>query len=131
MKQLTERDKIMKSIKTTIKELLDQATILSGKKTNDEIAEYLVESGVTVNSKHVNDDKLLKFLIKCQRNHYKPDLHTFYIDVLGGRAYVECREHEVYIEAFDGSHAIRWCGTAVAAANKLEMMGAAYETIDM
>lgn len=120
----------MESIKKQLKELLDQATILAGKKTNEEIAEYLVESGVTVNFKPVKDDKLLKFLIKCQRNHYKPDLHTFYIDVLGGRAYVECREHEIYIEAY-GPHGIRWCGTAVAAANKLEMMGAAYETIDM
>lgn len=36
----------MENIKNAIKELLDQATILAGKKTNDEIAEYLAESNV-------------------------------------------------------------------------------------
>ena len=33
-------------MKNTLKELLDQATILAGKKTNEEIAEYLADNNV-------------------------------------------------------------------------------------
>ena len=79
-----------------------------------------------------NDDKLFKFILKCCRNHYKPDVHTFYIDIDNGRAYVECRQHDVYMEfyLYDGSTA-KWCGPAVAAASRLENYGAKYESIDM
>lgn len=78
-------------------------------------------------------DRLFKFILKGCRNHNKPDLHTFIIDIDEGRAYVECREHEVYI-AFnfaDERPAAKWCGTPIAAANRLDKYGAIYETIDM
>ena len=78
-------------------------------------------------------DRLFKFILKCCRNHNKPDLHTFFIGIDEGRAYVECREHEVCI-AFnfaDERPAAKWCGTPIAAANRLDKYGAIYETIDM
>lgn len=83
-----------------------------------------------------NGDKLFKFILKAMRNHYKPDLHTFIIKIFGGNAYVECRQHEVYIETrvydTNGNETkTEWCGSAVAAVNRLEMFGADYTTIEM
>ncbi len=81
------------------------------------------------------DDRLFKFLLRCQRRHNTPDLHTFYIDIKGGRAYVECRGHAVYIQSriygIDNDKVTEWCGTTIAAANRLEKLGADYMTIDM
>lgn len=78
-------------------------------------------------------DRIFKFIMKCCRERYKPDLHTFFIDIDNGRAYVECREHEVYIALYftDNRPTSKWCGTPVAAANRLDEYGAIYETIDM
>mgnify|MGYP003307698447 CR=1 FL=1 len=42
-------------MKTKIKELLDQATILAGAKTNEEIADYLDKSGVVAFPVQVGD----------------------------------------------------------------------------
>lgn len=83
-----------------------------------------------------NSDKLFKFILKAMRNHYKPDLHTFIISIIGGNAYVECRQHEVYIETrtydINGNETkTEWCGSAIAAANRLEKLGADYMSIDM
>lgn len=83
-----------------------------------------------------NGERIFKFLQRCQRDYYKPDLHTFFINVKNGRAYVECRGHnEVYIETRlyqEGvDKIVKWCGTTVAAANRLEKQGADYFTIDM
>ena len=77
-------------------------------------------------------DKLFKFILKCCRNHNKPDLHSFQIDTKNGRAFVECRAQEVYIEVntIDGRKS-QWAGTPIAAANRLEIMGADFETVDM
>ena len=48
----------------------------------------------------LKEDRLFKFLQKCQRRWSVPDLHTFFIKIKGGEAYVECRGHnEVYIES--------------------------------
>ena len=77
------------------------------------------------------NEKLFKFILKCQRNHYKPDVHTFWIDINGGRAYVECRQNEVFVQSHTGGFVKEWCGTAVAATNRLERLDAVYETIDM
>lgn len=80
----------------------------------------------------VKDERLFKFILKCCRNHYKPDVHTFFIRISEGRAYVECREHEVFIIFYyDGKPSVEWCGTPVAAANRLEKHGADIDTIDM
>ena len=78
-------------------------------------------------------DKIFKFILKCCRNHNKPDLHTFFIDVDKGKAYVECREHEVYIALYfaDDRPTAKWSGTPIAAANRLDKYGAIYETIEM
>lgn len=82
-----------------------------------------------------NADRLFKIIQKCQRNWYKPDLHSFVVTIKGGTAFVECRQNEVYIEAriygIDHDEVNQWCGTAVAAANRLALLGADYTTIDI
>lgn len=82
------------------------------------------------------DEKLFKFILQCQRNRNKPDLHSFMIDLDNGRAFVECYECGVHIDEFlydkkGNEKRSQWRGTAVAAANRLEMLGADYSTIDM
>ena len=84
-----------------------------------------------------NGDKIFKFLQKCNRNHNVPDLHSFKAKIKGGTVWVECRGYEVYIETqiFDENTDVcktsQWAGTAIAAANRLEMFGIDLDTIDM
>lgn len=77
------------------------------------------------------DDILFKCILKCQRNYNKMDLHSFVIRVEKGQAFVECRQHEVYIEIHTIDNRIKWVGTAIAAANLLDRYKADYTTIDM
>ena len=82
-----------------------------------------------------NADRLFKIIQRCQKNWRKPDLHSFVVMINGGKAFVECRKNEVYIEArlyaIDHDEVNQWCGTAVAAANRLTLLGADYETVDI
>ena len=82
-----------------------------------------------------NNERLFKFLQKCQKNHDKPDIHSFYICIENGKAYVECRGYEVYIRhrvyGPKGESVMEWAGSTIAAANRLEKLGADYATIDM
>lgn len=77
------------------------------------------------------DDILFKFILKCQKNYNKMDLHSFVICVEKGKAFVECRQYEVYIEIHTIDNRIKWVGTAIAAANLLDLYKADYTTIDM
>ena len=82
--------------------------------------------------KIAKDDKMFKFILKCQKNHYKPDLHSFSVTTKRGTAFVDCRKNEVYIESYDEDcKKTQWCGPAVAAAGRLDRLGADYDTIDM
>lgn len=85
-----------------------------------------------------NGDRIFKFLQKCNRNHYVPDLHSFQAKINGGTVYVDCRGFEVYIEThiFDKNTTdifkkSQWVGTTIAAANRLEKLGMDLDTIDM
>jgi hypothetical protein len=83
-------------------------------------------------SEQIKSDRLFKFILKCQRNHNKLDLHSFMIDIEDGRAFVDCRSDGVCMQTYyNNGSSVCWSGTAVAAANRLEMLGADYETIDM
>lgn len=85
-----------------------------------------------IESAGIITDKIFKFLLKCQRNRNKPDLHSFNVTIIDGTAYVECREYDVYMEIYrDGRDTEKWIGSAAAAANKLDKLGAVYESIDM
>ena len=79
----------------------------------------------------MNEDKLFKFILKCQKNHYKPDLHSFRIAIDNGTAYIDCRQHEVFIEYYVDDCKKQWCGLAIAAANLLELLKADINTIDV
>lgn len=77
------------------------------------------------------EEKLFKFILKCQKNYNKPDCHSFKIMIDKGTAYVECRKYEVYVEYYVDNCKKQWCGQAIAAANLLLKLKADENTIDM
>ena len=79
------------------------------------------------------NDKIFKFLQKRQKNCNKADLHSFTINTTApcGKAFVECRGYEIYIELHASENVDRWVGTTVAAANRLEKFGADYLSIEL
>lgn len=64
----------------------------------------------------MDNEKLFKFILKCQRNHNKPDMHSFIIRGKDSTSYVECRQYEVFIVTYyNYGTEKQWTGTAVAA----------------
>lgn len=78
-----------------------------------------------------NSNNLFKLIIKCLRNQNEPDLHSFTIKTKNGVAFVDCRSGEVYIESHYGESKQMFCGTAVAATNRLLNLGADYESVEI
>ena len=85
----------------------------------------------------MTDDRLWKQLLYCKRHVTSPDLHSFVVSIKNGIAFVEIRPYdEVFIETKtqkDGKDEIteQWCGTLIAAANRLELLGSDPDTISM
>ena len=81
-----------------------------------------------------NEERLFKFILGCVRRVDKPDLHSFTIKITGGMAYVEAQyAGAVYVETHCGTNdetVMRFCGTPIAAANRLIMLGADASTIE-
>lgn len=74
-----------------------------------------------------NNDELFKFLLKLNRRHNTPDLHSFTAKIENGVVFVECRGHETFIESItydaDGKEIRKqFAGTTIAAVNRLEML---------
>lgn len=71
-------------------------------------------------------DKIFKKLQWHNSRTHIPDLHSFVADIEKGRVFVECRGYEVMIESriYNGeTETVKtWCGTLIAAANRLEML---------
>ena len=81
-----------------------------------------------------NEEKLLIFIKKCMRNHYKPDLHSFCITTERGSAFVDCVQKRVRIDYCSSNgriHATNTFDSAEEAAHTLQKLGARFETIDM
>lgn len=81
----------------------------------------------------MKDEKVFKFLQKCNRNHGVKGLHGFQAKIKNGYVWVECRGHEIYIESriynSSGEEArTEFVGTTIAAANRLEMLGVDIDT---
>lgn len=77
-------------------------------------------------------DRIFKQLQHCLARANTPDLHSFMVDITGGIAFVDVRPYgEVFIETRTGNpeKVRQWCGTMIAAANRLEMFGADPDTI--
>ena len=72
-------------------------------------------------------DRLYKVLFECHKNRNKPDLHSFMIKTTKGEAFVDCRESEVLIV----NNGTKWVGSIVAGANRLALMGADLQTLDI
>ena len=79
----------------------------------------------------MNSEEFFKFVNKCQRNHDKPDKHSFSVKIKEGIAYVVGRFDGVFVEYYIGDKKHQIIGTAIAMANKLDMLEADYSTIDM
>ena len=91
---------------------------------------------MNTNKEHIGgrideDDRLYKFMLKCRRNANKPDLHSFKIETKKGTAFVECRDEEVRIDLFIGNEKKIFVLTYIAAANKLDQLGADMNTVYM
>ena len=82
-----------------------------------------------------NGDKIFKFLQKCNRYHNTPDMGSFIAKAKNSTVFVECRGSEVYIEQniydedTDTCKRVKWVGSIVAAANRLEQLEMDYDTI--
>lgn len=81
-------------------------------------------------------DSIFVILTKLQISHHRKELHSFRATIKDGFVYVECRGYEVYVETHttgtDGEErTTQFCGTTVAAANRLEMLGINMATIEM
>ena len=68
-----------------------------------------------------NDD-IFRLILRCCKNHSKPDLHSFTIAIKSGIAFVDCRKNEVYIKEFYENETKEFVGLPVAAANRLEIL---------
>lgn len=81
----------------------------------------------------MNDaDRLFKLILRCQTNRYKPDSTSFRINIRDGEAYVEARDDGIYMEEHTASGAVyKSCGTAISAANRLDLLGADFESVKM
>ena len=70
-------------------------------------------------------DKIFKRLQWHNSRIHIPDLHSFVADIENGRVFVECRGYEI-IESRtykdDVETVNTWCGTIIAAANRLELL---------
>ncbi len=81
-------------------------------------------------------DELHKFLLKCNRRHETPDMHSFKANIKDGVVFVDCRGFEVYVESITYDAAgnekrTQFAGTTIAAANRLEMLQIDLDSIEM
>lgn len=79
-------------------------------------------------------DRIFKILHQFNKRAHIPDLHSFTAKIENGNVFVECRGYEVMMESrtYDekGDEKVStWCGTTVAAANRLEMLKMNIKTI--
>ena len=79
-------------------------------------------------------DKIFKLLQQFNNRCHIPDLHSFVADIENGKVFVECRGFEIMVESRifgdDGTETVStWCGSTIAAANRLELLKVDFDTI--
>lgn len=79
-------------------------------------------------------DRIFKILHQFNKRAHIPDLHSFTAKIENGVVFVECRGYEVMVESRTYSETgeekvSTWCGTTVAAANRLEILQLDIDTI--
>lgn len=79
-------------------------------------------------------DRIFNILRQFNNRAHIPDLHSFTAKIKNGVVFVECRGYEVMVESRtygeNGKEKVStWCGTTIAAANRLEMMRLETDTI--
>jgi len=79
----------------------------------------------------MKEEKLFKTILSLQKNHNKPDLHSFMARIKGGKVYVEGRFSEVFIREYKANSDTKdWAGTAIAATNRLELLEIDIDSIE-
>ena len=77
-------------------------------------------------------DEIFKLIQQCNLNKNKSDSHVFNAKTKKGTVWVDCRGYEVYIRHMVAEEdTSEWCGTAVAAASRLERLGIDINTVKM
>lgn len=77
--------------------------------------------------------ELFKIIQKMERNHNKPDLHSFIATAKECSVFVEVHfPGEIRIDEnyYNGKHH-QFCGNAIQVTNRLEMLGVKTDTIEM
>ncbi len=76
---------------------------------------------------------IFKLVQKIERNVGKKDLHSFTGSINGGVVHVTADYGGVYVEhqKTDCCDWVCWVGTAIAAANRLEMLGLNLESVEI
>lgn len=77
-------------------------------------------------------DKIFKLLQSLERKVNVPDLHSFKARAGNGTVFVEARQGEVFIshERDNGTY-VGWCGTYIAAANRLEILELDLDSVEI
>ena len=75
--------------------------------------------------------RIFKLIRQLERNVNVPDLHSFKADIKDGIVFVEARVDGIYISHHIEGKETKWVGYAIAAANRLEMLGLDLSTVDM
>lgn len=78
------------------------------------------------------DDHIFRLLMKIKKNIHKDDLHSFKININNGVAFVEAQnDSEVIIRVYRDDQQQIYALPYIAAANKLDQLGADYNTVEM
>ncbi len=85
----------------------------------------------------MKDERVFKFLEKCNRHHNTPDLHSFMAKTKAGFVWVDCKGHGNYLIELYSHTAMgevktsKIVSTTIAAAKCLEMLGIDFDSIEM
>lgn len=79
----------------------------------------------------IEKDKVFKLVLKMQRNHNKPDLHSFVANTKDGRVYVEGQADGCYVEHCVGESFYQYHALPVAVANLLIQMEIDLDSVEI
>lgn len=104
--------------------------------TYDKIIEAIEMECEEIRIRNGWKETIFTILQKMNRKAKTADLHSFEANIKSGVVFVECRGYEVFIKSFvydDKGEETRteWTGTTIAAANRLEMLGIDFDSIEV
>ena len=84
----------------------------------------------------MDEERIFKFLKRCNRQHATPDLHSFKANIKNGVAFVDCRGYETFIESITCNESgdetrEQFTGTAAEVAERLYELQIDLNSIEM